>query len=140
MTRIAIVGTRPPRPGFGDYARARRDFDVIVEDVRRVLAARLAKGPFRIVTGGAEGVDQIAEAFGFAHGLDVIVIEPDYLGPWARMVAPIIRNGVVANEADAMIAWPKRNRKGGTESAIEWAEKWGRPCVVRRPWADAGSA
>lgn len=140
MIRIACVGTRPPRHGFGDYARSVRDFEVIIDDVVRVLSRRLARGPFVIVTGGADGVDQAAEAFGTSRGLHVIVIEPDYMGPWPRRAAPIIRNGVIANEADAMIAWPKRNRQGGTENAIDWARKWDRPLVVREPWATVPDA
>lgn len=138
--RIAIVGTRPPNrgqlirqwAGQAAYERDLADYQLITADVLRVLKVRLLRGPFTIVTGGAKGVDSLAEQFALHHGLPCIVIEPDYPS-WPPKTAPIIRNGVICAEADAMVAWPKR-RRGGTDNAIEWAERWGLPIVVRRPW------
>lgn len=138
--RIAIVGTRPPvRRGqihprsAAYYEREVADYQLITRDVLRVLAARLARGRFTIVTGGAKGVDSLAEHFARVQGLPCLVVEPDY-PRWPPKTAPVVRNGVIACEADAMVAWPSR-RGGGTANAIEWAETWGIPVVVRRPWA-----
>lgn len=136
MSRIAVVGTRPPdRAREPNFDQAVADYDAIVEDVWRVLDARLQRGPFSVITGGALGVDRLGEAFARKHGLHVMVIEPDYR-TWSGHEAPLVRNGVIANECDGMVAWPKRSGGGGgTSNAIAWAKRWGRDVVVRRPWA-----
>jgi hypothetical protein len=107
-----VVGTRRVTPA-------------IRADVHRVLTRRLTRGRFAIVTGGADGVDALAEEFALANGLHCIVIRPQYrceTYPWPPKAAPVVRNGVIVSECDGMIAWPSAESCGGTDTAIELME------------------
>ena len=75
-----------------------------------------------IVSGGALGVDQLAEAWASAIGIPVIRYSPD----WKRFGrgAGIIRNRTMVENADALLAiWDGQSR--GTKQIIQYAQAQG---------------
>ena len=142
--RIAIVGTRPPdgRRYDPDPIQDRRDWSVISTHCRAHLYELLREhGRFTVVSGGAFGIDSIAEEFARKERLSRTIITPDYDAFRGReKLAPLSRNGLIVAACDLMHAWPKRSR-GGTDDAIEKMERAiakgeKRPgtLVVHRPW------
>jgi hypothetical protein len=106
---VAIVGSR----NFSDLELVRK----FVED--------LDDGTI-IVTGGARGVDQAAEATALEYGLTVQVIKPD----WERhgKAAGPIRNEQIVKVSEEVVAfWDGKSR--GTKYTIDKARKAGK-CVT----------
>jgi hypothetical protein len=77
-----------------------------------------------IVTGGAIGVDTIAEKIAKERGLPVRTFRPDYNAAIKPRLAPLIRNTEMADYADALIAiWD--GKSNGTLHMINEAHKKG---------------
>lgn len=136
MKRVAIVGTRPPDPRRPDSCPADA-WSLIEADVIRTLDGAVRKhGHIVIVTGGAEGVDTIAETYAMRNRLSRIVHEPNYRDEGVnKRAAPVIRNQLIVDDCDVMLAWPKPSRTGGTEDAIRrMMKKDAANCFVREPW------
>ncbi|MFT3994837.1 MAG: SLOG family protein [Dysgonomonas sp.] len=111
--KLAIVGSRN---GFTE------------EFVWRVLYALMSYyGKFTIVSGGAVGVDSFAESFGKKYGLECIV----YKAEWDKYgkKAGFMRNKVIVENSDAMIAFWDGNSKG-TLHDIKLQEEIGRPLEI----------
>jgi hypothetical protein len=109
---VAIVGSReyPDTNDVRDYIDTLRFFDI------------------EIVTGGASGVDKVAEEYALSLGMAVWVVSPNY-GQYGRR-APLIRNTMIAQECDRMVAfWDGRSR--GTMDAVRKARQMGKPVDVR---------
>jgi hypothetical protein len=80
-----------------------------------------------IVSGGARGVDTLAEGYARQHGLGTIIHYPDYKRYGRR--APVVRNTLIVNEADMLIAfWDGRSR--GTNDTITKARRKGLPVAI----------
>ena len=76
-----------------------------------------------IITGGAKGVDSLAEDFARSHGIELVVFKPDYKAHLRG--APIRRNERIAKECDALLAfWDGKSR--GTRYTINYAMKLGK--------------
>jgi len=110
--RVAIVGSRDysPLSDVVDYVRSLPDDTVII-------------------TGGARGVDQIAESEALARGLEVVVHLPD----WAKYgkSAGMIRNRVVVDDCEKLKAfWDQVSP--GTKGVIAMAAKAGKLEKVSR--------
>lgn len=94
------------------------------------VAEAIAMSGFKITTlisGGARGVDQIAEEIARENGWAI----EQYLPDWDRhgKKAGILRNADMVNVADAVIAlWDGTSR--GTKSSIDFADRKGIPCYV----------
>ena len=76
-----------------------------------------------IISGGAEGVDSIAEKYADKHGLSKLILRPEY----ARYGkgAPLKRNEVMVEMADeVLVVWDGVSR--GTRYTAEFASKKGR--------------
>lgn len=111
--RIAIVGSRDwPYP----------------EQVRAVVRRLAEKDPGTvIVSGGARGVDLVAESAARAAGLHLVVHEADWK-TYGRSAGPI-RNGEIVRDADKVLAfWDGSSR--GTVSTIRMAQDAGKPVIV----------
>lgn len=108
--RVAIVGSR-------DYP----DLDAV-----RVYVAALPAGTV-VVSGGAIGVDTVAEQAARARGLEVIVHKPD----WNRYgkSAGFRRNTLIVADADEVVAF-QYNRSRGTQNSIDTARKMNKPVTV----------
>jgi hypothetical protein len=113
QVRIAIIGSRGwPFP----------------ETVRAVVR-RLAEkdSSIVIVSGGARGVDSVAERAAKAAGLEVVVYEAD----WDRhgRAAGMLRNTTIVEDADkVLVFWDGSSR--GTADTVRKARVAGKPVTV----------
>jgi hypothetical protein len=113
MTAIAIVGSR--------------DFPNL--ELVRNFVEGLDDGTV-IVTGGARGVDQVAEDAALSCAFTVQVIKPD----WQRYGrgAGMIRNTQIEKVSDEVVAfWDGQSR--GTEDTINKFRKAGKPVTIYGP-------
>lgn len=110
--RVAIVGSR----GFSNLAAVRLE------------VAALDRGTI-VVSGGAEGVDQVAAACARQRGLIVEELFADW-DRFGKSAGPI-RNAALVDRADRVIAfWDGRSR--GTLDTIRKAGAAGKPIEIRR--------
>ena len=73
-----------------------------------------------IITGGAEGVDQLAEQYAREHNLPCTVIRPDY-SRYGR-AAPLVRNREIIERSDLVVAiWDGISK--GTKNSLDYARK-----------------
>lgn len=80
-----------------------------------------------IITGGANGVDSIAEKYADKHRISKLVLRPDYkrLGRGA----PLKRNEEMVDIADSvLVVWDGKSK--GTLYTIEYAKRNNKPIVV----------
>lgn len=111
--KIAVIGSR----GWKDNAIIFRTLDLIRE-----------KETFELVSGGAIGVDSMAEMYAKLHGIAITVIKPDYK-MYGSKVAPLIRNKKIVDMADQVIAfWDGQSM--GTLHTINYASKSGKKLFV----------
>lgn len=104
--KIAVVGSR----------------DITVEDIGKYIL-----DCDEIVSGGARGVDSSAADYARRNGIKLTEFLPDY-ERYGR-AAPIVRNRLIVDYSDAVIAfWNGRSK--GTLSVIKYAEKVGKECRV----------
>lgn len=109
MKKIAVIGSRD----FTDK-----------EQLNVVLSQYI---PFILVSGGAKGADQIAEAFADSHQLEKVILQAD----WKRFGrgAGHKRNITIVDTCDEVIAfWNGQSR--GTKQAIDYAGTVGKPVTI----------
>ena len=76
-----------------------------------------------VISGGAAGVDAIAERYADAKGISKLIIRPEY-EKYGR-AAPLKRNELMVDLADKVLAfWDGRSR--GTKYTIEYARRRGK--------------
>lgn len=81
-----------------------------------------------VVSGGARGVDSIAETTAEQIGVGVISFRPDWETYGKK--AGIIRNKWIIDEADRVVAfWDGKSK--GTKHSIDLAIQSGKPLIVR---------
>jgi len=74
-----------------------------------------------IVTGGAKGVDEIAEICARNLGLKVTVFKPEY-DKYEGKIAPLIRNRKIVDYSDVVVGfWDGLSR--GTKHTLKYANK-----------------
>lgn len=98
--KLAIVGTRNPSISYEEFK----------EKLGRVISTNVDT----IVSGGAVGIDAFARLFAKENRLQLIEFTPSYSLYGRR--APIVRNSLIVEEADAMIAFPSGDSKGTFDS------------------------
>lgn len=106
--RLAIVGSR----WFTDYEFMKASIDL--------------RGVTHIVSGGAPGADTLAERLAAEFGIEPIVY-PIRKEDWRKygLAAGPIRNTLIVNEGDAMVAfWDYHSN--GTRDAIKQCRKAGK--------------
>ena len=80
-----------------------------------------------IISGGAEGMDAVAERYADSHRISKLILCPDYKR-YGR-AAPIKRNCRMVDLADAVLAvWD--GLSAGTRSTIEYARRKNKPLTV----------
>lgn len=80
-----------------------------------------------IISGGAKGVDTLAEEYAHKKGIPVKIFRPDYKQYGKR--APLIRNKEIVNACDRLIAiWDGKSR--GTSFTIHCARSAGKEVKV----------
>lgn len=83
--------------------------------------------PDTIVSGGAKGADSYARDFAHKHNLQLIEFLPDY-EKYGRG-APLVRNKLIVEECDCLIAfWDGKSR--GTKFTIDYAIEQGKPVKI----------
>lgn len=91
------------------------------------IAGFIPEGATEIISGGARGVDALAEAYARKAGLPLRVFLPDtrLLGKMAYFV----RNDQIVDAADVVVAiWDGKSR--GTRYTIERARKMNKPVEI----------
>ena len=80
-----------------------------------------------IISGGASGVDTLAEIYADEHRLSKYIIRPRY--ELYKRSAPLKRNEEMIDMADAvLIIWDGKSK--GTEHSIKYAKKMQKPLTV----------
>ena len=73
-----------------------------------------------IISGGAAGVDTLAEKYADKKGISKLILRPDYKR--YGKAAPIIRNKMMVDLCDALIViWDGKSK--GTKHTIDYAQK-----------------
>lgn len=80
-----------------------------------------------IVSGGATGVDTLAEQWANKSGYKLLKFLPEYITYGDK--APLIRNQQIVNSSDEIIAFVSPNSRG-TKHTISLAKKAGKKCYV----------
>lgn len=125
MRRIAIVG-----------AREHPDLRVVSEYVRELAELRDRGEDILIISGGAEGVDQIAVEDAKKLRLKVRVYESTihptfpFLMELSNRDALLYRNTLIAIDCTEMTLFPDGS-KGGCWDAAREAKRFGRPVEIR---------
>lgn len=117
---VAVVGSR----GW--------PFPERVTDVLDQLL-RLHGVDLRIVSGGARGVDRMAQEWAFQKNVPCIVHRPDW-DLWGRS-AGFVRNQYIIDDADECYAF-QLNKSRGTQDSINKARQKGIPCHVVEALSD----
>lgn len=93
------------------------------------LSAHIPEGVDLIISGGAVGIDTLAEQYADAHGIAKLIIRPQY-EKFGR-AASIKRNGEMVDLCDAVLAvWDGVSR--GTKYTLDYARKKGKVIVEIR--------
>ena len=80
-----------------------------------------------IIIGGAKGVDALAERFAEEHGIETVILRPQY-ARYGR-AAPLKRDEEMVLMADRVLAiWDGQSR--GTKYTIDYAKKQGKDLLV----------
>lgn len=98
-------------------------------DITNMVAAAAASfgTPTAIVSGGARGVDTLAETYAADNGIKFIKITPDY-AQYGR-AATFIRNRAIIDKADCVVAvWDGQSH--GTKYSMDYARKKGKPIKI----------
>lgn len=107
--KIAVIGSR----------------GLMLDDLGRYLPPNCTE----IVSGGARGIDTCAAYYAKAKGIPLKEFLPDYR-TYGR-VAPLVRNRLIVDYADAVYAfWD--GRSGGTKNVMTYARSKGKELHVFR--------
>jgi len=87
-----------------------------------------ARWDVTLVSGGADGVDSLAEDFAEKHGIEMEALDPDW-DDWSNGHPAKWRNTEIVKRSDAVIAvWD--GHSNGTRDTIEKALDRGKPTYV----------
>jgi len=104
--KVAIIGSR--------------NLDINIEK-------HLPKNISLIISGGAIGIDTLAEKYADKNNIPKLIFLPDYQKH--GKAAPLIRNKLIVDNADIIIAfWNGFSR--GTKHTIDYAKKQGKEVIV----------
>ena len=91
------------------------------------LSPYIPDGVDEIISGGARGIDTLAEKYADDHKISKHILRPKY--HLYKRGAPIKRNKEMIEMADAvLIIWDGKSR--GAESTIKYAEKLQKPIKI----------
>ena len=113
--RVAIVGYR------------NIEYDNLQKKAYALLCQNIPSGATEIVSGGAVGIDALAEIYAKQNGLPMKVFKPDYAKYGKR--APLVRNDEIIHYAQYVLAiWDGASR--GTAYTVAACIKDGIPVKV----------
>lgn len=105
--RVAVIGSR----------------NLIMENLSEYIPKETAE----IISGGAVGIDTCAKQYANEHNIKYTEFKPEY-NKYGH-AAPIIRNKLIVDAADIIIAfWDGKSR--GTKYTIDYARKSGKAVEV----------
>jgi len=107
--KLAIAGGRT----YFNYDRFREIVDEYVKTHGKID---------EIISGGAKGVDSLAERYANEHNITIKILKPEYEKYKNKRIAPLMRNTDIVNAATHLLALPTVNSVG-TYDAIEKARK-----------------
>lgn len=115
--KVAIVGSR-------DYP----DMQVVESFVENLYQGRTERGiEYIIISGGARGVDTVAQNTAIRLGMKVEIFPADWENEGKK--AGYLRNIKIVEAADYIVAfWDTKSK--GTKHTIDLAKKMGKPCLV----------
>ena len=91
------------------------------------LSPYISKEVDTVISGGANGVDNLAESYADMHRLSKYIIRPRY-DLYGR-AAPIKRNEQMVNMADSvLVIWDGKSK--GTQYTIKCSEKMNKPITL----------
>lgn len=114
--KLAIVGTR----SFTNFSQ-------FVVKLKYRYPEVFSDKVTEIVSGGADGIDSLAERLAKEINIPIKIFPPDY-SKFGK-IAPLIRNQEIVDYADACIAFPSNGSKG-TNDTIKKFEKAQKPIKV----------
>jgi hypothetical protein len=91
------------------------------------IAEFIPQGITEMISGGAQGIDTIAERWADENNVPKLIIRPNY----ARYgkAAPLVRSRTMVRISDLIVAvWDGKSR--GTKYCIEYARRIGKPVKV----------
>ena len=91
------------------------------------IASHLKYIPDTIISGGARGADTYARLFAKEHNLELIEYLPEY-DKYGK-VAPLIRNKLIVEACDCLIAFWDGNSRG-TKFTLDYAKECGKPIKI----------
>lgn len=113
---IGIVGSR------------RRDTEEDLNKVYRKLVEIYETGD-TIVSGGClKGGDRFAEVIADKERIPIVIHKPKW--EWYGRGAGFVRNTLIADDCDILIACTAEDRKGGTEDTVKKAKKLGKSVII----------
>ena len=108
--KVAVVGSRS-----------------LDESCYRLIGQNMPDGCSEVISGGARGIDAMAERYAAENGLVCTVIKPDYRS--YERAAPLIRNSSIVAKADfVLILWDGASR--GSLNVIETCMKTKKPYKI----------
>jgi predicted Rossmann fold nucleotide-binding protein DprA/Smf involved in DNA uptake len=120
--KVAVIGSRT-LSAESHYQQLSQELDA--------LAIAEAQAITLIISGGAAGVDTLAERYARERGIPTLVFLPDYQahGRWS---APLRRNQLIVNEAEiCLVLWDGRSK--GTAHSVGLARKRGLRLIMVVP-------
>lgn len=91
------------------------------------LSPYVSESVTTVISGGARGVDSLAEQYADAHRLSKYILRPRY--ELYGRAAPLKRNEEMVDMADAvLVIWDKRSK--GSRFTIEYAKKKNKPLTL----------
>jgi predicted Rossmann fold nucleotide-binding protein DprA/Smf involved in DNA uptake len=112
---VAVVGSR-------DYPD--------LNEVREFVANEFNPQTDILVSGGARGVDKVAEDTAKEHGVHASIIRA--LWDHYPVIAGHMRNPIIVDMSDEVVAF-QHNGSGGTQGTIDEARRVGKPVTVFTP-------
>ena len=110
---LAIVGGRD----FNDYVKFKEIVKNFIDEYGK---------PTKIISGGARGVDTLAEQYAKENNIEMIVFKPD----WSKgKVAGLLRNTDIINACTHVLALPT-DKSVGTYDSIKKGENLGKVVMV----------
>ena len=80
-----------------------------------------------IISGGAIGVDNLAEQYADTHNIPKLILKPDYKRYGLK--APLIRNKLIIDACDTIVAfWDGKSK--GTIHAVDYAKSQNKKVVL----------
>ena len=113
MRNIAVVGSR----SFSDLEKVKMILDRLYGEI----------GPFRLVSGGAAGVDDTAEAWAKIRQLETNIFPADWENGGRK--AGIVRNSLIVNAAEIVIAFWDGVSPGTLDTIVKAKKK--KDCKVQ---------